>query len=627
MSNEKTSVVIRFSGDSGDGMQLTGTQFSNTSAVMGNDIATFPDFPAEIRAPQGTIAGVSGFQVHIGATAINTPGDEPDVLVAMNPAALKANLKAIKRGGTIILNSDAFTASNFKKCGYSEDPRETQELDGYQVIEAKITSQTLEALANFDLDNKAKGRCKNFYALGMTYFMFGRDLDTTIQWVQNKFGKKPMLAEANITALKAGRNFAETLEAVVSTYVPPAKIKPGKYRQINGNVATAWGFIQASKAAGLDLFLGSYPITPASDILHELSKHKNFGVKTFQAEDEIAAICSAIGASFGGALGITTSSGPGIALKGEAMGLAVMYELPVVIINVQRGGPSTGLPTKTEQADLNQALFGRNGECPMIVVAASRPSDCFEMAYEASRLALEHMTPVMLLTDGYIANGAEPWLIPDLTKKYNTINNRLIDKVEDEFLAYKRDENLVRPWAVPGTPGLEHRVGGIEKEDVTGNVSYDPDNHQHMVNVRANKVANVAKNIPLQEVEGAQSGETLVVSWGGTYGSTHTAVEELRKEGHDVSLMHLKYLNPMPANVESILKSFKNIIVAELNMGQLKDFMNAKFKCNAVGINKVMGLPFKVSELKTKVLEMTGKVAVTNMSEGYDMSTQVEGRH
>ncbi|MFZ9002108.1 MAG: 2-oxoacid:acceptor oxidoreductase subunit alpha [Bacteriovoracaceae bacterium] len=626
MSNERTSVVIRFSGDSGDGMQLTGTQFSNTSAVMGNDIATFPDFPAEIRAPQGTIAGVSGFQVHIGATEINTPGDEPDVLVAMNPAALKANLHAIKKGGTVIINIDAFTPLNFKKCGYAEDPRTTGELDSYQMIEAKITNQTLEALSSFDLDNKAKGRCKNFYALGMTYFMFGRELEPTIKWVQTKFGKKPILAEANIAALKAGRNFAETLEAVVSTYIPPAKIKPGKYRQINGNVATAWGFIQAAQASGLKLFLGSYPITPASDILHELSKHKNFGVKTFQAEDEIAAICSSIGASFGGALGITTSSGPGIALKGEAMGLAMMYELPLVVINVQRGGPSTGLPTKTEQSDLNQALFGRNGECPMIVVAASRPSDCFEMAFEASRLTLEHMTPVVLLTDGYIANGAEPWLIPDLKDNFNKINTKLIEEVDGDFLAYERDEKLVRPWAIPGVAGLEHRVGGIEKDDGTGNVSYDPENHQKMVKIRAEKVAKVAENIPLQNIEGDKSGDTLVVSWGGTYGSTHTAVDELRKEGHSVSLMHLKYINPMPSNVKDILKNFNNIVVAELNMGQLKDFMNAKFECNAVGINQVKGLPFKVSELKKRIIELSNNKSFKPVPESLEVGSQLEGR-
>lgn len=597
---ERDSVVIRFSGDSGDGMQLTGTQFSNTSALMGNDISTFPDFPAEIRAPQGTIAGVSGFQVHIGATPISTPGDEPDVLVAMNPAALKANLGSLRKNGTIITNKDAFTALNFKKCGYTKNPIETGELEGFKVIEANISTQTLEALKDSPLDNKSKGRCKNFYALGMSYFMYGRDLEPTIKWIEDKFGKNKDLVEANTLALKAGRNFAETLEAIPATYIAPAKIAPGKYRQINGNTATGWGFIQAAKAANLELFLGSYPITPASDILHELSKYKNFGVKTFQAEDEIAAVCSAIGASFAGELAITTSSGPGIALKGEAIGLAVSYELPIVIVNVQRGGPSTGLPTKTEQSDFNQAMFGRNGECPMIVVAASKPNDCFEMAFEASRLSLEHMTPVMLLTDGYIANGAEPWAIPDLSKNFNKINNKLLTKEADKesWLPYKRDANLVRTWAIPGLADFEHRIGGIEKEDKTGNVSYDPKNHQKMVDIRAKKVEMVCENIPLQKLEGAESGELLVVSWGGTYGATHTAVMELQKEGKSVSLMHLKYLNPMPKNVKDLINNFDKILICELNMGQFRNHFNATFGLQALGYNKVQGLPFKVSELK-----------------------------
>lgn len=596
------NVVIRFSGDSGDGMQLTGTQFSNTSAIMGNDISTFPDFPAEIRAPQGTIAGVSGFQVHFGSSEINTPGDEPDVLVAMNPAALKSNLGALKKGGTIIANSDAFTDENFKKCGYPGNPLKTPELEQYKIIEAKITTQTLEALKDLDLDSKGKGRCKNLYALGMTYFMFGRDPETTINWIKEKFAKKQVLVDANIMALKAGINYAETIEEIISPFkIAPAKIPPGKYRQINGNTATAYGFIQAAQAAKLELFLGSYPITPASDILHELSKHKNFGVKTFQAEDEIAAICSAIGATFAGALGITTSSGPGIALKGEAMGLAVMYELPVVIVNVQRGGPSTGLPTKTEQSDLYQAMYGRNGECPMIIVAASRPSDCFHMAFEASRLALEMMTPVVFLTDGYIANGAEPWEIPDIKKNYSNIKTKFVSgeppKEGEKFLPYKRDNLLARNWAIPGTIGFEHRIGGLEKEDGTGNVSYDPNNHEKMVNIRAQKVANTAEIIPAQEVYGDKQGDVLVVSWGGTYGATYMAVKKLREEGKKVSLMHLKYINPMPKNVAEIIKGFKKVIVCELNKGQLKDILNAKFNCNAKGYNKVQGLPFKISEL------------------------------
>jgi 2-oxoglutarate ferredoxin oxidoreductase subunit alpha len=569
---------------------------------MGNDISTFPDFPAEIRAPQGTIAGVSGFQVHFGSVEINTPGDEPDVLVAMNPAALKSNLSALKKGGTIIANTDAFTEENFKKCGYPGDPLATPELEQYKIIKAKITTQTLEALKDIDLDSKGKGRCKNFYALGMTYFMFGREPETTIKWIKEKFGKKQVLVDANIAALKAGMNFAETIEEIIAPFkIPPAKIAPGKYRQINGNTATAYGFIQAAQVAGVKLFLGSYPITPASDILHELSKHKNFGVTTFQAEDEIAAICSAIGASFAGGLGITTSSGPGIALKGEAMGLSVMYEIPLVIVNVQRGGPSTGLPTKTEQSDLYQAVFGRNGECPMIVVAASRPSDCFHMAYEASRLSLEMMTPVILLTDGYIANGAEPWQIPDLKKEYSKINTKFIKngppKEGEIFLPYKRDDRLVRNWAIPGVKGFEHRIGGLEKEDGTGNVSYDPLNHEKMVNIRAQKVANTAEIIPLQEVVGDPTGDVLVISWGGTYGSTFMAVKKFREEGKKVSLMHLRYINPMPKNVGDIIKGFKKVLICELNKGQMRTIINSRFNCNAKGYNKVQGLPFKISEI------------------------------
>lgn len=602
MKQQVESIVIRFSGDSGDGMQLTGTQFSNTSALMGNDLATFPDFPAEIRAPLGTVAGVSGFQVHIGAVEIFTPGDEPDVLVAMNPAALKANLSAVKKGGVIIVNTDSFDTYNFVKAGYQGNPLDTPILDGYQVIKAGITKQTVEALKDLTMDNKAKTRCKNMYALGMTYFMFGRDTAPTITWLEDKFKKDPTIVASNVLALKAGWNFAETIEATISTYrVPPAKIKPGKYRQISGNVGTAWGFIQAAEASGLKLFLGSYPITPASDILHELSKHKNFGIKTLQAEDEIAGICSAIGAAYGGALSLTTSSGPGIALKGEAIGLAIMYELPLVIVNVQRGGPSTGLPTKTEQSDLNQAVLGRNGESPCIVLAASRPSDCFEMAFEACRLALEHMTPVMLLTDGYIANGTEPWHIPDLTKQFNKITPRLVKgdlKEGEKFLGYARDpKSLARSWAIPGMKGYEHRIGGLEKAENSGNVSYDSVNHEKMVHIRADKVAAVANDIPLQELEGASTGDLLMISWGGTYGSTHVAVKQMQKEGKKVSLLHMRYLNPFPKNIEELLKGFKKIMVCELNLGQLRDMINARFSCHAKGFNKVQGQSFKVSDL------------------------------
>ena len=600
---ELESVVIRFSGDSGDGMQLTGTQFSNTSAMMGNDISTFPDYPSEIRAPQGTVAGVSGFQIHFGSTEIFTPGDEADLLVAFNPAALKVNLKDLKKGGTILLDEDAFTDKKIAKAGYENNPLLGDELDGYQLIKVPITSQTAEALKEIDLDNKSKKRCKNFYALGMTYFFFHREMETTLDWMKQKFGDKPELLKANQVAMKAGANFADTLETIVSTYkVSKAKIAPGKYRQVDGNRSTAWGFIRAAQAAKLPLFLGSYPITPASDILHELSKYKEFGVKTFQAEDEIAAICTAIGAGLAGSLAITTSSGPGIALKGEAMGLAITYEMPLVIVNVQRGGPSTGLPTKTEQSDLYQAFYGRNGDAPLIIVAASRPNDCFHMAYEASRLALEYMTPVMLLTDGYIANGTEPWKIPDVDTEYANIKHKMInpedvDKENWSWIARDK-ETLVRDWAIPGMAGLEHRIGGLEKDFDTGNISYDPANHQKMCEVRQQKVDNAVNSIPLQEVEGNENGDLLVISWGGTYGSVEVAVRALQKEGHKISLVHLKYIHPMPKNIADIIKNFKKIIVPELNMGQMVHIINAKFACNAIPYNKVEGLPFKINELK-----------------------------
>lgn len=596
------SVVVRFSGDSGDGMQLTGTQFSNTSALMGNDISTFPDFPAEIRAPQGTVAGVSGFQVNIGAVEINTPGDEPDVLIAMNPAALKANIKDLKLGGTLIVNTDTFTELNFKKAEYESNPLDTPQYEQYHVINANISSQTKEALVNSELDSKNKERCKNFYALGMTYFMFARDLEPTKKWIKQKFKNKDVLIEANITALQAGYNFAETIEAIGERYqVKAAPIAKGTYRQINGNTALSWGFIYAAQNAGLELFLGSYPITPASDILHELSKHKNFGVKTFQAEDEIAAVCSSVGASFGGALAITTSSGPGIALKSEAMNLAMMLELPIVVIDVQRGGPSTGLPTKTEQSDLNMVLYGRNGESPLIVLAPAHPSDCFDMAFEASRLALEHMTPVVLLSDGYIANGSAPWKIPDVSTypKIITKNIKEDDFVDKKFLPYQRDaKTLVRSWAIPGQKNLMHRLGGLEKQVDTGDVSYDPENHETMIRIRQEKVNLVANNIPNQEIEGEAQGDLLVVSWGGTYGATHQAVKLERESGKSVSLMHLKYLNPMPKNVGDILKGFKRIVVAELNGGQMKDLLNKNYNCMAESYTKMQGKPFMIRELQ-----------------------------
>jgi len=600
---ELESVVIRFSGDSGDGMQLTGTQFSNTSAFMGNDISTFPDFPAEIRAPQGTIAGVSGFQVKIGSTEIITPGDEADMLVAFNPAALKANIHSLKKGGTILVNTDAFSEKNIEKATYKNNPLDDGSLADYNLIQVPVDTQTIETLKDLDLDVKSKKRCKNFFALGICYFVYHRNLESTIEWVNDKFGKKTILASANILAMKAGYNMAITLESIVSTYtIPKARLTPGKYRQINGNTSTAWGFLRAAEAAGLPLYLGSYPITPASDILHELSKHKNFGVKTFQAEDEIAAICSAIGAALTGSIGLTTSSGPGITLKAEAIGLAVTYEIPLVIVNVQRGGPSTGLPTKTEQSDLYQALYGRNGESPLIVVAASRPNDCFHMAYEATRLALQHMSPVMLLNDGYVANGTEPWLLPDVDKDYAKIEHQLVDPEQidvENFKWFARDEKtLVRKWAIPGMKGLEHRVGGLEKDFITGDVSYDPLNHEKMTHIRQEKIARVANNIPLQQIEGDESGDLLVVSWGGTYGSVQMAVRALQKQGKKISLIHLRYLNPMPKNIENILKKFKKVIVPELNLGQLKGIINIKFGVRAIGYNKVQGLPFKISELE-----------------------------
>lgn len=607
------SVVIRFSGDSGDGMQLTGTQFSNTSAAMGNDLSTFPDYPSEIRAPQGTIAGVSGFQVHIGSTEIHTPGDDVDMLVAMNPAALKANLESVKRGGYLLLNIDAFNKTNLSKAGYIENPLETGELSDYRIVKVPVSSQTTAALAHLDLDNKSKEKCKNFYALGVTYFLYGRSLQTTTKWIEDKFKKNSVLVEANIAALKAGRNFAETSEYVVSTYnVAKAEIEKGTYRQINGNQATAWGLMRAAEVSGLELFLGSYPITPATDILHELAKHKNLGTKTFQAEDEIAGICSAIGASCAGRLGVTTSSGPGIALKSEAIGLAVSYEIPLVIVNVQRGGPSTGLPTKTEQSDLNQAIFGRNGEAPIVVVAASRPSDCFDMAFEASRIALEHMTPVMLLTDGFIANGSEPWKLPDLDTQFNKIRTHLIDpdieNPETTKWTMREEKTLARKWIVPGMKGFEYQIGGLEKDINKGGVSHNPLNHQKMCDLREKKLALVQDNIPLQDLTGAESGDLLVVSWGGTYGAVLMSVKRLQKQGYKISHMHMKYIHPMPKNTHDLMKGFKKIIVPELNGGQLKDLLNSKLQVGAVGFNKMQGLPFKISELEN--------IFVKTLSEG-----------
>lgn len=596
---ELDKVVIKFAGDSGDGMQLTGTQFTDTSALLGNDLATFPDFPAEIRAPQGTVAGVSGFQVHIGNTEINTPGDVADVLIAMNPAALKANKNWIKDGGTIIVNIDSFGKRDIEKAGYENNPLEDGSFEGYNLIQAPITSLTREVLKDSGLDGKSIVRSKNMFALGIVYWMFSRPMEQTENFLKKKFAKKPEIVEANIKVLHAGYNFAETIEALPSSYtILKADIEKGTYRNIMGNQATAWGFIAAAEKAGKELFLGSYPITPASDILHELAKHKNLGVKTFQAEDEIAAICSAIGASFAGALAITTTSGPGLALKGEALGLAMITELPLIVVNVQRGGPSTGLPTKTEQSDLFQALYGRNGESPIVVIAASTPGNCFDWAYEASRIALEHNTPVVLLSDGYLGNGAEPWKIKSVKDMQDI--TPLIAKEGEDYQPYARsDEKLARKHAIPGTVGLEHRLGGLEKDNLTGDVSYDPENHETMCRIRAEKVEKIAGFIPKQKVFGEKKGDVLVVGWGGTYGHLYSSVKELRLYGKDISLTHFNYINPLPKNTADIFKNFKTIVVCEINKGQFVNYLRMKLpEFKYVQFNRVQGLPFKTTELK-----------------------------
>ncbi len=597
------AVVIRFVGDSGDGMQLTGTQFTDTSAMFGNDVATFPNYPSEIRAPQGSLYGVSGFQVHIGSMEISTPGDDLDLLVAMNPAGLKTNIGALKAGHTVIVDTDSFTKKNLQKAEYDSNPLEDGSLENYRVIEVAMTSLTKEALKDLGLDNKSIVRSKNMFALGMVYWMYNRDMDHTLDFFAKKFKFKPVIAEANSKVLKAGFYYAETLELIPNSYtVAPSKMDKGQYRIVNGNTATAWGLLAASEKSGLELFLGSYPITPATDILHELVKYKHFGVKAFQAEDEIAGITSSIGASFAGDLAITTTSGPGLALKGEAIGLALMTELPLVIINVQRGGPSTGLPTKTEQSDLLQAMYGRNGESPVIVIAASSPADCFDYSYMAAKLALEHMTPVILLTDGYIANGSEPWKIKSINDM-EPIGNRKITTASDSWHPYDRDnDTLARNWAVPGTPGLEHRVGGLEKDKVSGNVSYIPENHEYMTNIRAEKVKRVENYIPDLKSEYQEEGDLLVVGWGGTYGSLHSAVGRMNDEGHKVGHVHFNYINPMPKNTEEVFSKFKKIIVCELNKGQLAFVLKARYgnKHEFKQYNKVQGLPFSVIDLEEK---------------------------
>ena len=595
------AVVVRFVGDSGDGMQLTGTQFSDTSAMFGNDVATFPNYPSEIRAPQGSLYGVSGFQVHIGSIEVSTPGDNVDLLVAMNPAALKTNLYAVKPGHTIIVDTDAFTKKNLEKAEYETNPLEDGSLENYRVIEVAMTSLTKEALKDMKgLDNKTINRSKNMFALGMVYWMYHRAPDHTIDFFNKKFKKDASLIEANTKVLNAGYYYSETLELIPNTYnIAPAKMPAGTYRVIMGNTATAWGFLAAAEKSGLELFLGSYPITPASDILHELVKHKHFGVKTLQAEDEIAGITSAIGASFAGDLAITTTSGPGLALKGEALGLAMMVELPQVVVDVQRGGPSTGLPTKTEQSDLLQAMYGRNGESPLIVIAASTPANCFHYAYHAAKLTLEHMTPVVLLTDGYIANGSAPWRIQSVGDMPE-INSRLMKEGTESWHPYDRDpETLARSWAIPGTAGLEHRVGGLEKDSTTGDVSYVPENHEEMTRVRAEKIKRVEQYIPEIEPEFAQSGELLVIGWGGTYGALHTAVKQLNSEGYsNIGFAHFNYLNPLPRNTEEVLGNFKKLLVCELNNGQFASVLKINFSAfEFFQYNKIQGLPFGNDEL------------------------------
>jgi len=607
---ELDAVTIRFCGDSGDGMQLAGTQFTNASAIMGNDISTLPDFPAEIRAPAGTLAGVSGFQVHFSKYDIHTPGDSLNTLVAMNPAALKTNLKDLESGGILIVNSDAFASGDLHKAGYKVNPLEDGSLKGYKVYHVPINKLNREAVSEVKLSPREADRCKNFFALGLVYWLYERPLEPTLRWIREKFAKNPAVLEANTRTLKAGYNYGETTDAMPVHYrVTKAEIKPGRYRKITGNEALALGLVTATQLANIPLVYASYPITPASDILHHLSDLKRYGVRTMQAEDEIAAIGMAIGAAFGGAMGVTATSGPGICLKSEAIGLAVMTELPCLIVDVQRGGPSTGLPTKTEQADLLQAMFGRNGECPACIVAPCSPADCFDMTFEAIRLAISFMTPVLLLSDGYLANGAEPWLIPDpsklpkITVRHPTEPNGNGNGAP-HFLPYKRDERLVRQWAIPGTAGLEHRIGGLEKEDISGNVSYDPANHEHMIRTRAQKIANIANDIPELKVKGPEEGDLLVIGWGGTYGAITTAVERAQRKGLKVAGAHLRYLNPMPRNIGAVLKRYKKVLVPELNCGQLRMLLRSMFLVDAVGLNKIQGRPFLVSEIEEKIAQM-----------------------
>jgi 2-oxoglutarate ferredoxin oxidoreductase subunit alpha len=605
---ELSQAAVRLAGDSGDGMQLAGSQFTATSAVFGNDVATFPDYPAEIRAPIGTLAGVSGFQINFASREIHTPGDRVDALVAMNPAALKANIADLLEGGVLVLNSDEFTAGNLEKAKYDQNPLETGELDRYQTFKIPITQQTLEAVKPTGLGPKDAARCKNFYALGVLYWLFDRPLESTLRWINGKFSKVPAVAQANRLALEAGYAFGDTTEMFTVRFrVKPAQLQPGTYRSLTGNQAAALGLVAAAEIAKRPLFYGSYPITPASEILHELSEYKTFDVRVFQAEDEIAAMCAVIGAAYAGNVAVTGTSGPGMALKQEAIGLAVMTELPCVIVNVQRGGPSTGLPTKTEQSDLWQAILGRNGECPLPVLASRSPSDCFWTALEATRIALKYMTPVVMLSDGYVGQGSEPWRIPDASE----LPEIKVQFARDPktFEPYARDANGARPWAIPGTPGLRHRIGGLEKADITGDVCYVPENHQRMINLRAQKVANVIHDVPDQDIFGDESGPLLLVSWGGTFGAVRTAAERAREAGQRVSHVHLRWLNPMPRNLGDILKRFGKTLVCELNMGQLQLLLRGRYLVDACGLHKMQGRPFMVSEIRDKIDELLGGAA------------------
>ena len=603
-----SGVTVRLAGDSGDGMQLLGTQLTNTSALAGNDVATFPDFPAEIRAPRGTRGGVSGFQVQFASHEVHTPGDTVDTLVAMNPAALVTNLPDLRPGGTLIVNDESFEDKDLKLAKLRTNPLEDPAMERYSLVKVPMSRLTREAVSEFGLSTKESDRCKNFFAMGLIYWLYGRSLEPTLKFIHGKFGSKdPNLAHANERALNAGWAFGETIEALPTSYaVQPARLKPGVYRNIMGNQAMALGLIAAARRSNKEIFYASYPITPASDILHELSRHKNFGVCTFQAEDEIAAACSAIGAAYGGQMAVTCSSGPGVALKGEAMGLGVMLELPMILLNIQRGGPSTGLPTKTEQSDLLQALFGRNGEAPMPVLAARSPADCFDTVIEAWKLATRLMVPVVVLSDGYIANGSEPWLIPNVDDlPHIQISHPQRNDNDGQFLPYGRDSMLARPWAIPGTPELMHRVGGLEKEDGTGNISYDAENHQKMVNIRAQKVANAMQLIGPQSVEGPHEGELLVISWGGTYGAVLTACQQARREGRSVAHAHLRHLNPLPSNLGEIISRYKRVLVPELNLGQLRMLLRAKYLVDIIGYNKMKGKPFAVGELVEKIHDLT----------------------